>query len=180
MKNNLRIMAAAVVLSFGMGTANATLIQPVFFPSWNAISGYDNITTSTFSNVFNVTLPSDVVSGGANMAGSFNLLGFNFLGFNAFIDSFSLFDVTNSTTIASGVPGSSSVFPFGSLSVSDSYQLLVGGHLIGSNSSGSYSGNLQVSPIPEPEEYTVFLIGMGLIGFSLRCRKTRVSVASFA
>ena len=168
-------MVTAVALSFGMGTANATLIQPVFSPSWNAISGNDNITTSTVSNVFNVTLPSDVLSGGASVTGSFNLLGFN-----VFIDSFSLFDVPNSTTVVSGVPGSSSVFSFGSLSVSDSYQLLVDGHSIGSNSSGSYSGNLQVSPIPEPEEYSMLLIGMGLIAFSLRCRKTKVSVASFA
>lgn len=177
MKNNLRIMVAAVALSFGlgMGTANATLIQPVFSPSWNAIFGNDNIATSTFSDVFNVTLPSDVLSGGASVTGGFNLLGFN-----VFIDSFSLFDVTTATTVASGVPGSSSVFSFGSLSVSDSYQLLVDGHLIGSSSSGSYSGNLQISPVPEPETYVMLLIGLGLIGFSLRCRKTNVSVASFA
>ncbi len=177
MKSNLRIMVAAVVLSFGlgMGTVSATLIQPVFSPSWNAIFGNDNITTSTFSDVFNVTLPSDVLSGGASVTGGFNLLGFN-----VFIDSFSLFDVTTATTVASGVPGSSSVFSFGSLSVSDSYQLLVDGHLIGSSSSGSYSGNLQISPVPEPETYVMLLIGLGLIGFSLRCRKTKVSVASFA
>lgn len=173
-------MVAAAALSFGMGMSNATLIQPVFPLSWNVFLGSNNIATAIFSDVFNVTSLSDVLSGGASVTGSLNLLGFN-----VFVDSFSLFDVTNSTTVASGVAGSSSVFSSGSLGVSDSHQLPVDAHLIGSNSSGSCSGNLHLFSIPEQRGYIILLICMVLIcmvliGFWLYYGKTRVSVASFA
>lgn len=178
MKNNLRVLIAVTALTcgLGIGTASATLIQPVFSPSGNAIFGNDDVVTSTFSDVFTVTLPSDMASGGASVIGGFNLLGFD-----VFIDSFSLFDVTTATMVASGVPGPVSVFSFGPLNATDSYQLLVDGHMIGSNISGSYSGNLQISPVPEPETYAMMLAGLGLVGFSLFRRKgIGFSTASYA
>lgn len=174
MKKNSRVLTAAIVLScgLGIGTANAALTQPVFSSSWNAIFGNDDVVTSTFSDVFTVTLPFDVASGGASITS-----GFNVLGFNVFVDSFSLVDTTTATTVASGIGGSTAVFSFGPLSGIDSYQLLVDGHIIGANNSGSYSGNLQISPVPEPETYAMMLVGLGLVGFSLFRKETKFLAA---
>ena len=41
----------------------------------------------------------------------------------------------------------------------------------GSAISGSYGGNVAVSPIPEPETYAMMMAGLGLVGFMARRRK---------
>ncbi|MXS82130.1 FxDxF family PEP-CTERM protein [Nitrosomonas oligotropha] len=170
MKKNLQTLTAVIALSFGLGigTASAALTPPVFSPSWNAIFGNDDVVTSTFSDVYPVTLPFDALSGGASVTSGFNLLGFN-----VFIDSFALVDASTATLVASGIAGSTSVFSFGPLSAVDNYQLLVEGHIIGPNNSGSYSGNFEISPVPEPETYAMLFVGLGLVGFSLFRRETK-------
>ena len=37
---------------------------------------------------------------------------------------------------------------------------------------GSYGGVLQALPVPEPETYFMMLVGLGVMGFMARRRKT--------
>ncbi|MGK5044647.1 FxDxF family PEP-CTERM protein [Janthinobacterium sp. GB4P2] len=50
------------------------------------------------------------------------------------------------------------------------YFLQVDGY-VASAAGGSYSGNLAVTPVPEPETYGMLLAGLGLVGFAARRRK---------
>lgn len=45
--------------------------------------------------------------------------------------------------------------------------------LTGTNSAsiGSYSANLAVTPVPEPETYAMLLAGLGIVGLSMRRRR---------
>ncbi len=51
-----------------------------------------------------------------------------------------------------------------------SYFLQIDG-FVASSTGGSYSGNLAISPVPEPESYGMLLAGLGLLGFVARRRK---------
>ena len=42
---------------------------------------------------------------------------------------------------------------------------------VSSLNGGSYSGNLSISAVPEPETYAMLLAGFGVIGFAVRRRK---------
>ena len=50
------------------------------------------------------------------------------------------------------------------------YFLQIDGY-VASSAGGSYSGNLAVTPVPEPETYGMLLAGLGLVGFMARRRK---------
>jgi len=50
------------------------------------------------------------------------------------------------------------------------YFLEVNGY-VASAAGGSYSGNVAVNPVPEPETYAMLLAGFGLLGFMARRRK---------
>jgi len=173
MKKNLRITLAIIALWFGLGigTVNAALTQPILSANgtnWDAIFG-NNAILGPFSDVFNLTLPTNSLGLGASL-----ISGFSIGGFNADITSFSFVDTTTFTTLASGAAGNFSTLSYaGLLDATHSYQIQVGGTLSGVSESGSYSGNIQVSPVTEPETYAMLLVGLGLIGFSLRHRSRR-------
>lgn len=50
------------------------------------------------------------------------------------------------------------------------YYLQIDGY-VASPTGGSYSGNLAIAAVPEPETYGMLLAGLGLIGFMARRRK---------
>jgi len=69
-----------------------------------------------------------------------------------------------------GLTGSTTVISLASLAA-NIYTLEIRGDVVGM-AGGSYSGVLNVSPIPEPETYALMLAGLGLLGFAMR-RKSK-------
>lgn len=53
-----------------------------------------------------------------------------------------------------------------------SYFLKIDGY-VASPAGGSYSGNLAIAAVPEPETYGMLLVGLGLIGFVARRRRSQ-------
>ncbi|MET3130675.1 hypothetical protein AAKU55_000933 [Oxalobacteraceae bacterium GrIS 1.11] len=51
------------------------------------------------------------------------------------------------------------------------YTLEIDGYVASANG-GSYSGNIAIAAVPEPETYGMLLAGLGLLGFIARRRKT--------
>lgn len=56
------------------------------------------------------------------------------------------------------------------------YSLKIGGTVLGLNG-GSYSGNVNVSPIPEPETWGLTIAGLAAVGFVTRRRQVAKSSA---
>ena len=72
-----------------------------------------------------------------------------------------------------GVTGSTTVINVAALP-SDTYTLEVRGDVVGTFG-GSYTGSLNVVPVPEPETYAMLLAGLGIIGTIARRRKGSAS-----
>ncbi len=56
------------------------------------------------------------------------------------------------------------------LAVGD-YRLIVTG--VNSTAQASYSGNIAITPVPEPESYALLLAGLGAVGFVARRRQAK-------
>jgi|CXWL01.1.fsa_nt_gi hypothetical protein len=182
MKNNFnqKLLAAAVALSFslGMGAAHADTTTAITFNS--NVFGYD----STFGHAvtdaapfldhwtFQAVTPM-TGTGGASVISGWNNLFTN----NVDLASIQLIDTTTSlpVPVTALAPSLGGVFAATSWNVNlvngHNYDFQVAGMLAPENLTGSYSGNLHISPIPEPETYAMLLIGLGIVGFSARRRK---------
>lgn len=54
------------------------------------------------------------------------------------------------------------------------YWLQVQGFVV-SNTSGSFGGNVNVTPVPEPETYGLMLVGLGMMGLFARRKKSNLA-----
>ncbi|MGZ3238411.1 MAG: FxDxF family PEP-CTERM protein [Burkholderiaceae bacterium] len=73
---------------------------------------------------------------------------------------------------APGVTGSTTVISLPTLAA-DTYTLEIRGDVVGF-AGGSYSGSMNVAPVPEPEMYAMLLAGLGLLAFAMRRKSTDV------
>ena len=56
------------------------------------------------------------------------------------------------------------------------HTLLINGQLIGDI--GSYSGTVNVAPVPEPATWAMMILGMGMVGLGLRMRRRTASAVA--
>lgn len=174
--SRMTLVALALWLGLAAGAANAvtavTAVTEVTL-SGSYTAGYagtfSQVVNGAFNNVFSFMMPTETSgNGAANSIALGNDGSFSYTAFNLYSD------LALTTKIATGVISSLGSFDFASLSFSNllspaTYYL----NVIGSTSanSASYSGNINISPVPEPETYAMMLAGLGLLGFSARRRK---------
>lgn len=186
MKNSLRMIGIAAVMWFGLsgGVANALTPGPVTFTnnttSFDANFGNDSVTAPFIDHHTFTAVPPMFGLTGASV-----ISGFTFpVGFNVALTSFDLWDITGVPAIvAPGVilPGGfAGVLGSAGLVSGNLYDIVVAGAPMFPGTAGSYGGNINISPIPEPETYAMLLVGLGLVGFTMRRRKSGSSRASFA
>lgn len=176
MKKTQILMTAVVVLWFGIGTANAAAGFSGFVPDADDPNYYSGafsnpsisgLVGSHFTDHIAIGFPDfgTAYTGDANV-----LVGMRSGIYTITLDQFDLYDLTLSSTVASGITGSGiSDFTFTTIA-NHSYELIIGG--VKDKSGASYAGNFSVSAVPEPETYAMLLAGLGLIGFSARRRKS--------
>jgi PEP-CTERM motif-containing protein len=54
------------------------------------------------------------------------------------------------------------------------HTIFVNGSVVGISGNGSYGGNLNITPIPEPATWAMMLLGFGAVGFAIRRRRETV------
>ena len=180
MKNFFKLSSIAVAMVFGMtGIASASSTTatatgwtggPDFDLTFSG-SGISESGLTDFSDnfLFKMPLASAHLEGGANVIGG----QIHFISL-VLIDHFELWNDTTNTLVSSAasLPSASAYFdlPDAIYSLTDIYKLHIDGHLTGDRH-GSYAGNLNVTHLPEPETYAMFMAGLGLMGFIARRRK---------
>lgn len=165
-----RMAVVALTLWLGLATSTANAGVPTM-SAWDgsANTGYNASFWNTgVSSVFNdwISFSMPVDSSG-NGESNVIRLGGGAITFTAF----NLYE--NAILIATGImDGSSSLLSFSGGSTPGKYSLNIAGFKLNSSLSASYAGNISISPVPEPETYAMLLAGLGMIGFSIRRRKS--------
>ena len=174
-----RMAAVILTLSLGFAAGSASAVT-YSIGSWTGtpLTGLNSTfsrsgisSLGTFTDWVTFSLPAGVSSDGA--ANSISLTSGGVVSFSL-LDLYS-WDTGLSTAISWIATGSTYSTPvnyaeifFTGLTVPGDYALKVMGSNSGSN--GSYSGNVVINPVPEPETYAMMLAGLGLLGFSARRR----------
>jgi PEP-CTERM motif len=171
MKNTFSLMRViALTLWFGLAAGAANAGVPT-------ISGWDGSTDTGYnasfwntgvSNVFSdwisFSMPADSSGNSQSNVISLGGGGITFSAFNLY---------ENAILIATGiVDTSSSYLSFSGGTTPGNYSLNIAGFKLNPSASASYAGNISISPVPEPETYAMMLAGLGLLGFSIRRRKS--------
>jgi len=196
MKKSANMIGAVALMTWlvlGGGAAKAFTPGPIDSnfvfntTSYNANFGNDSI-TGPFDDHFTFTAaPLMTGNGGMSIVSGFGVsgFGFNIPGFEVIFDSFGLWDVTDSAnpflvspgTLVSGEFVGFSSFP--GLTSGHNYDIIVTGDLRAGHSSGSYSGNISIAPVPEPKFYIMLLAGLALVGFAARRHQKSVSQPAY-
>jgi PEP-CTERM motif len=153
------------------GTISFTQTAPSL---WSG--GFTQAVTVPFTALFSFT---DPLPNPAN--GDWGTMNMNLDVTNAITNTFQLVDVTNGNSVIadfSNQPcnGSNAAcsfnLPGSGNNIGDTFGIYVVGSLINGASSGNISGNVNISPVPEPKTYAMMLAGLGLLAFTARRRKT--------
>ena len=173
----LRTMAAGLTMWLGLSAGVANAVTGITPFAGSATTGYNAIFGNTsvgnpFSDIFTFSIPV-----GASGNGGSNVISLSSSG-NVIFSLFSLAEA-GFGTVFGATGGTSSSLSFANGGVPGSYTLTVAGSKT-SLASGSYAGNVTISPVPEPETYAMILAGLGLLGFAARRRKTNNFTGNFA
>ncbi len=172
MKKSLRMTGAALAVSLGLsaGTASAVINEIDFSAGNNDLFG-NTAVVGPFADTFSFTVPGST-SVAASVISGFDTNSM----FQVAFTGFELFDSAGGPALATGFTagGFFATLPSLSITAGTTYDLVVTGNLIGA-APGSYAGNVNISPVPEPETYAMLLVGLGLVGFAARRRKASLN-----
>ena len=178
MRYPIKINAIAIAIWLGLCSGNTYALSPGpidanFFQTplgFSANFGNDAVTSSTFTDHYTFTATPPMFGAGAIGV----LSGFDLFGFDVHFDSLELWDLTTSTLVAPGFINAGQFVGFTGflgLSSGHDYDIIVTGGLNAGQTSGTYAGNVLISPVPEPEKYAMLLVGLGLVGIAARRRR---------
>ena len=164
---------SAVCAFSGQAMAVTTSLGPLSTPS--SFGFYDTELTGAFTDnyVFSVGGSSFSSSVTSATLGSW----FNINGLTATLIQTAAYGNTSGTILAAGssagtIPGIVDVSLIAPVNLTaGSYDLQISGTATGSLG-GTYGGNLNLSPVPEPTEGALLLSGMGLLGFIAARRRS--------
>ena len=170
---SLLYAGAAAVAAFGLSaTANATtFIEIDLQPDGGILTsgfGAQQVTAGAFTHTFNFTLSDAGVATGSLVTVALTAVG-------------AAGDIDFSSATLDG-----SAFAFGPNGFAESgflslTNLAAGAHtitVIGSAvGGGTYTGTLNVAPVPEPATWAMMIAGIGVVGFAMRRRADRVAVS---
>ncbi len=182
-------LSAAAVLCLSAGGASAATYSLSLLPTganptvWTAgiYSALSNNTgaSSTFTDYFTFTNPVTTPAT-ATGGGNANAIALSASGPISF-SNITLIDQTTSQLVQTGTVSSNSsgwianLFSFVLGNTTDTYAIKVDGSIggtLGSTTTGSYGGNVNISAVPEPKTYAMLLAGLGLLAFTARRRRT--------
>ncbi len=176
MKKTFRMMSIALVawLSLSVGVANSTNL--VFTDNTASGGNYDAVFgNSSILGAFTDHWTFGLTPAMAGPGGGSIISGVGFgqtFGPNVAFSSFQLIDLTDNVVVASApmIFDFTAALQLTPLNTSHDFDLVVMGDLNPGFNSGSYAGNLSISPVPEPETYAMLLVGLGLVSFAARRR----------
>ncbi len=164
----MAVVALSMSLGFVAGSANA--VPVVFFGStaagYSANIGNPSV-SSPFADWYTFTIPA-----GSDGSGASNVISLGAT--NVIFTLFKLVDTVSATTWSGVTGGTTSSLSFSGGATPGSYTLYVDGYKVTPALSGSYAGNISISPVPEPETYAMLLAGLGLLGLSARRRNNSI------
>lgn len=165
------LMAAApAAMANGGGAVSLSQTGPSFY-SGTFSQTYSGFTS--FTDDWTFTLPV----GPAGQAVGTAIASFNPSGaLSSFFTAGSIWDLTTTTQLTAGLGSFSGglynvqfTLP-AALVPNHTYAFRLTGVTLASG--GSYAGSINVTPVPEPESYALFLAGLGLMGFIARRRSS--------
>lgn len=180
MKYSKALLGVAVALA--MGGANAADLENTI--SFNLVDGTgyfgssfgSGLVNKTFLNSFTFEVGADSILDGSTISQASLKAGKTY---DLSITSFDLYKGT--TLLTSGIQllsGPTDVWTLSSGNLSaGSYSFKVGGTILGSGG-GSFSGNANVAPVPEPETWSMVATSLAALGFLARRRKSKGNVAA--
>jgi hypothetical protein len=128
-------------------------------------------TGKTFLDIYNFKITSADVGAAFSSAASFGKFGSSDLSFS----SFNLYAKGSSTPLVIGkisTNGKADAGSFENMLAAGSYSLQISGTVLGSKG-GSYNGLMSVSPVPEPETWSMSLSGLVAVGFLAMRRRAK-------
>ena len=174
MKNifKLKLVAVAVLMASGVAQAAPTQMPIQWFEHDSAeFASFSSAIRHTFEHEYLFNL-SGTVDALATAVSNDALTKFNIDGgkVELFMSNGDI-NYTNDVSMGSFAFDSTATnSTFSSLLAGDYYYQVTGAVM--GNKGGGYQLFSEVTPVPEPETYAMLLVGLGLVGFMVRRRKT--------
>ena len=168
---------AALLLSAGLlasSAARAGLLE--FDGQGNAVFGVTHEAPGMYSDEFVFSLEGEehyYASGSAVTGYSFfnNALSANYLITGVQIFSQNADSSRTYLQTLSSFDGATVFYPFNHLTPGN-YGFIISGRTVQADAGGSFAGNFNIAPVPEPATYGMLLGGMAVVAFAARRRKS--------